>query len=230
MWKRRVSPSPARTHRRPRVLETRRAGARSYCSSSNTAAAVPRTRCPRPMRTPPLERAGARLRIIAERLVRRCAHRSLPAPPATVSQGRACPGSGRSHVRGAKSSPGCVHVSYRVAEVVRRSRSPKKLRACPRKHARGERGLAQSGRPRRAKRPRGSNHGGKTVRSTPAYEGIRKGVAVVGPRSMKGASGRGSHLLFTRGWGKRSRPDFVTSSRKRRARSVLAKSRACEGG
>lgn len=228
MWKRRVSPSPARTHRRPRVLETRRAGARSYCSSSNTAAAVPRTRCPRPMRTPPLERAGARLRIIAERLVRRCAHRSLPAPPATVSQGRACPGSGRSTRARFGELGGCVHVSYRVAEVVRRSRSPEKLLACS--HTSGERGLAQSGRPRRAKRPRVSNHGGKTVRSTPTCEGIRKDVAVAGHRSMEGASGRRSPSLFTRDRRKRSRPSFVGVLAKARARSVLAKSRACEVG
>jgi hypothetical protein len=101
-----------------------------------------------------------------------------------------------------------------------RAECPKKLFACPQKQAGGERGLAQSGRPRRAKRHRGSNHGGKTVRSTPASEGIRKGVAVVGLRSMEGASGRRSRSLFTRGRGKRSRP---TSP------SVIAKSMTCEG-
>jgi len=79
----------------------------------------------------------------------------------------------------------------------------------------GERELAQSGRPRRAKRPRGSSHGGKTVRSTPACEGIRKDVAVAGHRAMEGASDRRSRSFFTRGRGKRSRPISVVSSRKR---------------
>lgn len=79
----------------------------------------------------------------------------------------------------------------------------------------GERELAQSGRPRRAKRPRGSSHGGKTVRSTPACEGIRKGVAVAGHRAMEGASDRRSRSFFTRGRGKRSRPISVVPSRKR---------------
>jgi hypothetical protein len=152
-----------------------------------------------------------------------CAHRSLPAPPATVSQGRACPGFGWSTRARSKELGGCVHVSYRVAEVVRRK--PNAQRSCSgalKKHIyrAGERGLAQSGRPRRAKRHRGSNHGGKTVRSTPASEGIRKGVAVVGLRSMEGASGRRSRSLFTRGRGKRSRPIFP---------SVIAKSMTCEG-
>ena len=59
-------------------------------------------------------------------------------------------------------------------------------------HASGERGLAQSGRPRRAKWHRGSSRDGKIAGSAPAFEGTRKGVAVVGLRSMKGASGRGS--------------------------------------
>ena len=101
-----------------------------------------------------------------------------------------------------------------------RAECPKKLRDCPQKQARGERGLAQSGRPRRAKRHRGSDHGGKTVRSTPVSEGIRKGVAVAGLRSMEGASGRRSRSLFTRGRGKRSRPISP---------SVIAKSMTCEG-
>lgn len=110
-----------------------------------------------------------------------------------------------------------------------RSRSTKA--ECPKKPARvgalkstfsehGERGLAQSGRPRRAKRHRGSNHGGQTVSSTPVSEGIRKGVAVVDLRSMEGALGRRSRSLFTRGRGKRSRPIFP---------SVIAKSMMCEG-
>lgn len=101
-----------------------------------------------------------------------------------------------------------------------RAECPKKLSACPQKQAGGERGLAQSGRPRRAKRHRGSDHGGKTVSSTPVSEGIRKGVAVAGLRSMEGASGRRSRSLFTRGRGKRSRPISP---------SVIAKSMTCEG-
>lgn len=101
-----------------------------------------------------------------------------------------------------------------------RAECPKKLSGCPQKHPNGERGLAQSGRPRRAKRHRGSNHGGKTVSSTPVSEGIRKGVAVAGLRSMEGASGRRSRSLFTRGRGKRSRPISP---------SVIAKSMTCEG-
>jgi len=191
------------------------------CSSSRTTLAIPRTRCPRPVRTPSLARKGAHPRIAPQGKVRECAHRSLPAPPATVTQGRACPGFGWSTRARFEELGGCVHVSYRVAEVVRRSRSPKKLLMClGNERAGGERGLAQSGRPRRAKRLRVSSHGGKTVRSTPACEGIRKGVAVAGLRSMEGASGRSSRPLFTRGRGKRSRPIFP---------SVIAKSMTCEG-
>jgi hypothetical protein len=168
------------------------------------------------VRTPSLARKGAHPRIAPQGKVRECAHRSLPAPPATVTQGRACPGFGWSTRARFEELGGCVHVSYRVAEVVRRSRSPKKLLVClGNERAGGERGLAQSGRPRRAKRLRVSSHGGKTVRSTPACEGIRKGVAVAGPRAMEGASDRRSRSFFTRGRGKRSRPISVVSSRKR---------------
>jgi hypothetical protein len=141
------------------------------------------------------KREGRKALTISE-----CAHRSLPALPATVSQGKACPGFGWSTRARSKELGGCVHVSYRVAEVVRREpKGPKKLLGRPQKRACGERGLAQSGRPRRAKRHRGSDHGGKTVSSTPVSEGIRKGVAVAGFRSMEGASGRRSRSLFTRG-------------------------------
>lgn len=48
---------------------------------------------------------------------------------------------------------------------------PKKLLGCPQKHASGERGLAQSGRPRRAKWCRDSDRGGKAARSSPTCQG-----------------------------------------------------------
>jgi len=80
----------------------------------------------------------------------------------------ACPGFGRFTRARCEELGGCVHVSCRVAEVVRRCRRPKKPLACF--HVGGERGLAQSGRPRRANWCRGPNHGGKAVRSASTYE------------------------------------------------------------
>lgn len=207
------------------MLETRRAGARlqwlvlknaATCGSSDSVPSVGVHVFSRKGEGTSTSRGGRKAFVVRE-----CAHRLLPAPPATVSQGKACPGFGWSTRARSKELGGCVHVSYRVAEVVRRK--PNAQRSCSgalKKRASGERGLAQSGRPRRAKRHRGSNHGGKTVSSTPVSEGIRKGVAVAGLRSMEGASGRRSRSLFTRGRGKRSRPISP---------SVIAKSMTCEG-
>jgi hypothetical protein len=83
-------------------------------------------------------------------------------------QGKACPGFGWFTRARCEELEGCVHVSSRVAEVVRRCRCPKKPFACF--HAGGERGLAQSGRPRRAKWRRKPSRGGKTARSVSTYE------------------------------------------------------------
>lgn len=211
------------------VLETRRAGARlrwlvlknaATRGSSDSVPSVGVHVSSRKRGGTSWRREGRKAVTISE-----CAHRSLPAPPATVTQGRACPGFGWSTRARSKELGGCVHVPYRVAEVVRRKPNAQRsqLGWVPSKSTfseHGERGLAQSGRPRRAKRHRGSNHGGQTVSSTLVSEGIRKGVAVVDLRSMEGALGRRSRSLFTRGRGKRSRPIFP---------SVIAKSMTCEG-
>jgi len=88
-------------------------------------------------------------------------------------------------------------------------------------HALSERGLAQSGRPRRAKWHRGSTRGGKIAGSAPAFEGARKGVAVVGLRSMKGVSGRGRCSFFTNEQNKRSRPNLAVALARNRQRSKV---------
>jgi len=124
-------------------------------------------------------------------------------PETACHAGTACPGLGRSTRARVEGLEGCVHVSYRVAEIVRRRCCPKKLSSCL--HGGGERGLAQSGRPRRANRRRASDRGGKIARSVQAGESVRKDVVVSGTRSMKGASGRRSRSLFTRVRSKRSR-------------------------
>lgn len=84
----------------------------------------------------------------------------------------------------------------------------------------GERGLAQSGRPRRAKGRRGSNRGGKTTRSMLAREGVRKGVVVMGLRSMKGASDRRNRSFFTkeRRWRAWPIPPEASARNRRRSR------------
>jgi hypothetical protein len=56
---------------------------------------------------------------------------------------------------------------------------------------------------------RGPNHGGKTARSAPTYEGIRENAGVVGPRSMEGAPDRRSCSFFTKEQRKRSWPTFL---------------------
>lgn len=99
---------------------------------------------------------------------------------------------------------GCVRVSYRVAEVVRRHSAQRSFLSCF--HGGGERGLAQSGRPRRANKRRASNRDGKIVRSMLAKEGTGNSVVVFGFRVMKGVPGRSNRLLFTRGRGKRPWP------------------------
>jgi len=125
------------------------------------------------------------------------------------------------HVRGSKSSEGVSTFRIELQKSFDEATAQKSCSCVSETSARAVNGgLAQSGRPRRAKRLRVSSHGGKTVKSTPACEGTRKGVAVAGLRSMEGASGRSSRPLFTRGRGKRSRPIFP---------SVIAKSMTCEG-
>jgi len=62
----------------------------------------------------------------------------------------------------------------------------------------GERGLAQSGRPRRAKRRRTASRGGKIARSSTRRAGARKSiVGLFGIVSVEDASDRGSRSLFT---------------------------------
>ena len=171
---------------------------------SSERSTIPRTRCSRPVRIS----LRARLdRDARDSLARGHARRS---PPRSCRQRcvsrRACPGFGRSTRARFEELGGCVHVSYRVAEVVRRRQGPEKPSACF--HALGERGLAQSGRPRRAKRRRSPSHGGKIVRSVSACVRIRKDAAVVGHRSMEGASGRQMPFPFTRRRWSRSWPVF----------------------
>ena len=174
----------------------------SGSSSKTKPRAVPRTRCPRSVCTLLPQGRGTSSDRLGRKAVtaRECAHRSLPAPPETVSQ--------RESVSWLRPVHTCEvqrarRVCPRFVSCCRsrstRAECPEKLLVCPKKQTNGERGLVQSGRPRRAKRHRGSDHGGKTVSSTPVSEGIRKDVAVVDFRSMEGASGRRSRSFFTRG-------------------------------
>jgi hypothetical protein len=90
---------------------------------------------------------------------------------------------------------------------------PKKLESLRRP---GERGLAQSGRPRRAKGRRTASRGGKTVDSSTRKAGARKGIAGLSASSRWKASRVVEAVLSSRGeWGKRSRPSWCSSSRER---------------
>lgn len=195
----------------------------SGSSSKTQPPVVPRTRCPRSVCTSPLAREGAHPRVAGVARLHGSRMRTSLAARATGN------GVARESVSWLRLVHTCEvqrarRVCPRFVSCCRsrstRAECPKKLLECPKKRANGERGLAQSGRPRRAKRHRGSSRGGKTVGSTPVSEDIRKGVAVADLRSMKGASGRSSRSLFTRGRGKRSRPISP---------SVIAKSMTCEG-
>ena len=71
----------------------------------------------------------------------------------------------------------------------------------------GERGLAQSGRPRRAKGRRTTSRGGKTADSSTRKAGARKGIAGLSASTRWKASRVVEAVLSSRGgWGKRSRP------------------------
>ena len=90
---------------------------------------------------------------------------------------------------------------------------PKKLESLRRP---GERGLAQSGRPRRAKGRRTASRGGKTADSSTRKAGARKGIAGLSASSRWKASRVVEAVLSSRGeWGKRSRPSWCSSSRER---------------
>lgn len=119
----------------------------------------------------------------------------------------------------------CVCTSCRVAEVERRRRAQRRASSnsltgdlLHRRKSSNERGLAQSGRPRRAKWRRKANRGGKIARSSSRRTGISRKGGVAGlpasdrwkvPRVVKAVlSSRG-------GRGKRSRPSQSPSSRER---------------
>ena len=90
---------------------------------------------------------------------------------------------------------------------------PKKLESLRRP---GERGLAQSGRPRRANGRRTASRGGKTADSSTRKAGARKGIAGLSASSRWKASRVVEAVLSSRGeWGKRSRPSWCSSSRER---------------
>lgn len=80
----------------------------------------------------------------------------------------------------------------------------------------GERGLAQSGRPRRAKRRRTASRGGKIAGSSTRKTGARKGIAGLSASSRWKASRVVEAVLSSRGgWEKRSRPSWISPSRER---------------
>jgi len=114
----------------------------------------------------------------------------------------------RRDARGAEPLPGCDHASCRVVEIDRRRRALRNACAKASKPFTGrrgrkqrEQGLAQSGRPRRAKRRRGVNRGGETARSpSPERVGSRKRLLGEGTidRSRFGSS---KPRLFHERWG-----------------------------
>lgn len=87
----------------------------------------------------------------------------------------------------------------------------------------GERGLVQSGRPRRANGRRMASRGGKTAGSSTRETGARKGIAGLPASSRWKASRVVEAALSSRGgWGKRSRPSWSPSSRERDERTSEA--------
>jgi hypothetical protein len=181
---------------------------------------IPQSRCPRPVRCS-LAREGtcwsasagfheraartplAHVDPSSEELARRMGVKRVLAPAGK-------------HVRGSEASEGVS--TFRIVLQKSFDDAVPKDAVCAH-HAPSERGLAQSGRPRRAKWHRGSSRGGKIARSAPAFEGARKGVAVVGLRSMKGASGRGCCSFFTNEQNKRSWPNLPEALARNRQRS-----------
>jgi len=181
---------------------------------------IPRTRCPRPVRM--LFRKKGHMPVHFGGSEWACRSHALCAGLAS-SEARSVHGvrrvlaSAGKHVRGSESSEGVS--TFRI--VLQKSFDDALPTEAERAHhALGERGLAQSGRPRRAKWRWGSSRGGKTVRSAPAFVGTGNGVAVVGLRSMKGASGRSGCSFSRKERRKRSWPILPEALARNRQRST----------
>jgi hypothetical protein len=158
----------------------------------------PRTRCPRPAQP-------ARAIPQGPNLERDWWRRSQPREHCSCLNRRgrprrACLASASTRARH-EAIAWCVCTSCRVAEVERRRRAQRRASS----HSltgtsSNERGLAQSGRPRRAKGRWKANRGGETVTSSSRKTGVARKGGVAGlpaSSSMEDTSGRASRFLFT---------------------------------